>query len=270
MAAGAVTGRPRAPTRRSRRSSARRQWRGRRRTDSVARPTAHRTGRPNCGTESRARARSTPLLTASPAQRFAPGRLPTACRPSGARGDVRNQRPWRHRSHRATPSGFRAGWVASPFAQSANTSRLCWMKKVWSWPLFGSSLLYFVFVGAVGHGLLGVDRADRADVGLIAGRARRALVHVHVQHRVTEDGDASGLGWCVFSYAAAGLLLGEEQVLGGVELVDALHGADVDARPVLGVDARLGDDCDSRTWGGLPGQARANTRQWRAPHDLGR
>ena len=30
--------------------------------------------------------------------------------------------------------------------QSAKTSRLCWMKNVWSCPLFGSSLLYVVFV----------------------------------------------------------------------------------------------------------------------------
>jgi hypothetical protein len=30
--------------------------------------------------------------------------------------------------------------------QSANTSRLCWTKNVWSWPLLGSAALYFALV----------------------------------------------------------------------------------------------------------------------------
>ena len=57
---------------------------------------------------------------------------------------------------------------------------------------------------------------------------------------------ASGFGVCVFSITPLpGLLLREQDVLRRVELVDALHRADVDARPVLHVDARLGDDRDA-------------------------
>jgi hypothetical protein len=37
--------------------------------------------------------------------------------------------------------------------------------------------------------LLGVDRADGTDIGLVARGARGALVEVHVQHAVAEHGD---------------------------------------------------------------------------------
>ena len=71
--------------------------------------------------------------------------------------------------------------------------------------------------------------------------------------RVAEHGDVVGGGRVgVLHDAAPGLLLGEEDALGGVELVDALHGADVDAGAVLGVDARLGDDGDAAHVGALP------------------
>ncbi|MND02591.1 hypothetical protein D3C83_220240 [compost metagenome] len=45
-----------------------------------------------------------------------------------------------------------------------------------------------------------------------------------------------------FDLPAAGLPLGEEHVVRGIELVDALHGTDVDAGAVLHVDAGFGDD----------------------------
>src|SRR5438067_2530120 len=46
----------------------------------------------------------------------------------------------------------------------------------------------------------------------------------------------------VLDDAAAGLGLREQHVLGCIEFVDALHRADIDARSVLHVDARFGDD----------------------------
>src|SRR5680860_101502 len=91
--------------------------------------------------------------------------------------------------------------------------------------------------------LLGVDRAHRTDVGLIARRARRALLEVHVQDAVTEDTDRVGIGGVRgFDDPAAGFLLGEQHVLLGIELIDALHGADIHARSILHVDARFSDD----------------------------
>ena len=46
----------------------------------------------------------------------------------------------------------------------------------------------------------------------------------------------------VLDDAAAGFLFRDEQILGGVEFVDALNGTHVDASPILHVDARFGDD----------------------------
>ena len=94
--------------------------------------------------------------------------------------------------------------------------------------------------------LFGVDGADRADVGLVARRAGRAFVEVDVEDAVAEHGDHVGVrGVGVLDGPAASLDLGEEPVVVRVELVDALHRADVDARSVLHVDARFGDDCEA-------------------------
>jgi hypothetical protein len=61
------------------------------------------------------------------------------------------------------------------------------MKNVWSWALVG---IWRVVLRAAWRSiwemLLGVDRADGTDVGLMA---RGALVKVHVQHAVAEHGD---------------------------------------------------------------------------------
>ncbi len=56
---------------------------------------------------------------------------------------------------------------------------------------------------------------------------------------------ASGLGVCVVSIIplpAARFVLGEQHVLLRVELIDALHGPDIDAGPILHVDASFSDD----------------------------
>ena len=50
----------------------------------------------------------------------------------------------------------------------------------------------------------------------------------------------------VLDDAATGIVLGEQHVLVNVLLVDAPHGADVDAYTVLHVDARSGDDGETR------------------------
>src|SRR5205814_1938733 len=96
---------------------------------------------------------------------------------------------------------------------------------------------------AVGNMLVGVDGADRAHVGLVARGAGRAFVEVHVENAVTEDLDGRRVGRVgVLDRAAAVLDFGEQDVLGRIEFVDALHRADVDTGPVLYVDTRLGDD----------------------------
>src|SRR5262245_42047817 len=82
----------------------------------------------------------------------------------------------------------------------------------------------------VGHDLLRVDRADRADVRLVARRARRALLGVDVEDAVAEDRHRLRVGLVdVLPLAVAGFHLGEQDVVLRVELVDALHRADVDA-----------------------------------------
>src|ERR1700730_4335838 len=106
--------------------------------------------------------------------------------------------------------------------------------------------------------LLGVDRSDRAHVGLVARRARRALVDVHIQDAVFKCPDRIRARLMrVLGDAAAGLFLGEQCVGLRVELVDALHRTDVDARTILHIDARL---CDDRKPGHLqpPVSARAD------------
>src|SRR3954469_16773873 len=91
--------------------------------------------------------------------------------------------------------------------------------------------------------IIGVDGAHRADVGLVARGARRALVQVDVEDAVAEHRDGVRVRRVrVLDLARSSFLLGEELVLVRVELVDALNGTHVDARSVLRVDARLGDD----------------------------
>jgi hypothetical protein len=99
---------------------------------------------------------------------------------------------------------------------------------------------------AVRHVLLGIDRPDRADVGLVAGGTRGALIKVHVQDAVAEDSN----GVCVrrmtvFHHATPGRLFGDQHILRGVELVDALHRTYIDARTILYGNTRFGDDRDS-------------------------
>lgn len=47
-------------------------------------------------------------------------------------------------------------------------------------------------------------------------------------------------------HSAAGLLLGEQRVLLRIELVDALHRADIDTGTILHIDAGFGDDREAR------------------------
>ena len=56
----------------------------------------------------------------------------------------------------------------------------------------------------------------------------------------------------VLDQPVAGLDLGEQDVGGGIELVDALHRADIDAGAVLHIDAGLGDDGDTSHDSHLP------------------
>ena len=96
---------------------------------------------------------------------------------------------------------------------------------------------------SIGQVLLGVDRTDRAYVRLVARRARGAFVEIDVQHRITEDRDRVRVRtMAVLDDAAAGFDLGHEHVVDRIELVDALHGAHIDASPILDPDARFGDD----------------------------
>jgi hypothetical protein len=98
---------------------------------------------------------------------------------------------------------------------------------------------------AVWHVLFRVNRPHRAHVVLVAGGTGRALVGVHIQQAVAEDCHRVLVRHvCVLDGAAASLVLREQHPFRHVQLVDALHGADVDARPILHVDARLGDDRD--------------------------
>ena len=93
-------------------------------------------------------------------------------------------------------------------------------------------------VRAVRNLFLGVDGADRAHIRLVARRARGAFIDVDVEKRVDEDGDHVRVGCVrVLHHAAAGLLLGEEDVGRRVVLVDALDRAHIDARPVLYIKA---------------------------------
>src|SRR5438477_13205276 len=88
----------------------------------------------------------------------------------------------------------------------------------------------------VGNVLLGVDRSYGTHVGLVARGARGALLGVHVQDAVAEDGDrirVRAVG--VLGHPASGLGLGEQHVVLGIELVDALHGADIDTCTILHV-----------------------------------
>gem|GEM_PF-3010250 len=99
---------------------------------------------------------------------------------------------------------------------------------------------------SVGHHLFGVDRADGTHVGLIARGARRALFGVHVQEAVAEGRDRVRIRrMTVFDLSITGLDLREQHVVRRVELVDALHRADIDARTILYVDASFGDDRDT-------------------------
>jgi hypothetical protein len=50
----------------------------------------------------------------------------------------------------------------------------------------------------------------------------------------------------VLGDATTSLHLGEQRVVLGIELVDALHGTDIHARAILHIDTRLGDDRKAR------------------------
>ena len=50
----------------------------------------------------------------------------------------------------------------------------------------------------------------------------------------------------VLDLSIAGLDLREQHVVLGIELVDTLHRADIDACTILHIDARFGDDRDTR------------------------
>src|SRR5205823_228720 len=105
----------------------------------------------------------------------------------------------------------------------------------------------------VGYVLLRVDRPDRTDIGLVTRGTRRALGGVHVEQAVAEVADRFRIRRMgVLDDAAAGLVLGEQPVVGRIELVDALHRADVHARAVLHIDASLGDDRDARHHSTVP------------------
>ena len=96
-----------------------------------------------------------------------------------------------------------------------------------------------------------VDRTDGTNTGLVARRAGRTFVEVHVEEAVAEDRDGvNARSVTVLDNAGTGLLLGEENVLLRVELVDALHrthvDTHVDTRAVLHIDTCFGDDRDAR------------------------
>jgi site-specific recombinase XerD len=96
---------------------------------------------------------------------------------------------------------------------------------------------------SIGEVLVGVDRAHRTDIGLVARSAGRAFLEVHVQDALPEDSDRTGIREVGgFDDAAARFVLGEQHVLLRIELVDALHRADIDAGSILHVDAGFGDD----------------------------
>ena len=118
------------------------------------------------------------------------------------------------------------------------------MKNVWSWPLFGSSALYFASP---------VNRRARAPRSRSRRPGRRPAGSTRCR-TCTRRGSRTarcrrrsrsprGSARAVFSMTPLPASTSENSVfVVGVELVDALHRADVDARPVLHVDARLGDD----------------------------
>ena len=97
----------------------------------------------------------------------------------------------------------------------------------------------------IGHFLVTVDRPDGADIRLVAGRTGRALVLIDVQDRVAEDPYRVRIR-NVFALDGPAPCFGLREQSGRlrVVLVDALHRTDVNARAVLDVDARLGDDCN--------------------------
>ena len=82
--------------------------------------------------------------------------------------------------------------------------------------------------------LFGVDRTDRTDVGLVARSAGRAFFEVHVQDAVPEDPNGIGIrGVGGLDGPAARFVLGEQHVLLRIELIDALHRADIDAGAIF-------------------------------------
>ena len=70
---------------------------------------------------------------------------------------------------------------------------------------------------------------------------------VHIQEPVSENVDRRGIRRMrVLDNAAARFILGEQHVLFGVVLVNALNRTDVDARAILHVDTRFRDDRNPR------------------------
>jgi glycosyltransferase involved in cell wall biosynthesis len=97
---------------------------------------------------------------------------------------------------------------------------------------------------------LRIDSTHRANVGLVAGRTRRALIEVDVQNAVTKDRHSICVGCvAVLHHSASCCLLRDQDTLGSVELIDALHRANINARAVFHADTSLSDNCN-------PGHAR--------------
>lgn len=94
--------------------------------------------------------------------------------------------------------------------------------------------------------VFGVDRADRAHIGLVAGSTRRTFVDIHIQQLVAENLYRLQVRRVtVLDDTAAGHLLGVQGVRCWIELVNALHRANIDTRTIFRADTRLRDDRNS-------------------------